>query len=146
MPSKQGIWGYERFDFIKHLTAEDLGLRGQSPTLIVGELKPLSFELILEDSILFHEIVNDRLLMAIKSSGKSDYQEMERLYNVCYCNNRLSVILFDYNSIRFDRIFAPYEFNVCHNAYPQSSRVGLKSLQGESAALIPFCARSILSI
>ena len=79
-----------------------------SPTLNVGEMKPLSFELVLKNSILFDEIVNDCLLMAVKPSGQGDYQEMERLYDVGHCTNRLSVILLNYNMIRIVRFFAPY--------------------------------------
>ena len=37
---------------------------------------------------------------------------MERLYDAGHCTNRLTVILFDYNIIRFVRIFAPYEFQL----------------------------------
>ena len=79
VPGKQGIRVYERFDFIKHLTAKDFGLRGQSPALIVCEPKTLSFKLFLKDTILFDEIFDARLLMAVKPSGEGDYQEMERL-------------------------------------------------------------------
>jgi hypothetical protein len=58
---------------------------------------------------LFDDIVDDRLLMAVKSADQSDYEEMESLYDVCHCTNRLSVILLDNNIIRLVRIFAPCE-------------------------------------
>ena len=76
--------------------------------LYVGELRPLSFELILAYSVLFDEIVDDRLLVAFKPADQGDYQQMERLYDMGYRENRLSVALFDINIIRFVRIFAPY--------------------------------------
>jgi hypothetical protein len=46
--------------------AEDLGLHGQSYPLFVGEPRALSFELLLENTVLFDEIVDHRLLLAVK--------------------------------------------------------------------------------
>jgi hypothetical protein len=37
---------------------------------------------------------------------------MERLYGVCHCANRLSVIFIDNNIIRLVRIFAPYGVSI----------------------------------
>jgi len=76
--------------------------------LAIGEPKPLPFDLVLKNTVLFVEIVGDRLLTAVKPAGQGDYQGMERLYGVCHCTNRLSTILFDNNIIQFFRIFAPY--------------------------------------
>jgi len=75
---------------------------------VIGEPKPLSFELILKNTVLFDEIVDDRLLVAIKPACQGNYEEMERLYDVCHCTNRISVIFSDNNIIRLVRIFAPY--------------------------------------
>jgi hypothetical protein len=47
-------------------------------------------------------------LVAVKPAGQGNYEEMERLYDVCHCANRLSVIFIDNNIIRPVRIFAPY--------------------------------------
>ena len=87
-------------------------MNGKSFSLFVGEPKPLSFELLLEHTVLFDEIVDDRLLVAIKPAGQGNYEEMERLYDVCHCTNRLSVILFDNNIIQLVRIFAPYALQI----------------------------------
>jgi uncharacterized membrane protein len=76
--------------------------------LFVGEPKPLSFELILENTVLFDEIINHCLLVAVEPASQGDYQEMERFYGVCHCTNRLSVILLDNNIIQSIRIIAPY--------------------------------------
>jgi hypothetical protein len=57
---------------------------------------------------LFDEIIDDRLLVAIKLAGQGNYEEMEGLYDMGHCQNRLSVILFVNNIILFLRIFAPY--------------------------------------
>jgi len=40
--------------------------------LFVGEPKPLSFELLLEYTVLFDEIVYDRLLVAVKPAGQGN--------------------------------------------------------------------------
>jgi hypothetical protein len=40
---------------------------------------------LLENTVLFDEIVDDRLLVAVKPAGQGNYEEMERLYDVCHC-------------------------------------------------------------
>jgi len=45
---------------------------------------------------------------ALKPAGHGNYDEVERLYGVCHCPNRSSVIFFDNNIIQLVRIFAPY--------------------------------------
>jgi hypothetical protein len=56
-----------------------LGFHGQSYPLFVGEPKPLSFELLLENTVLFDEIVDDRLLVSTEPAGQGDYEEVEGL-------------------------------------------------------------------
>jgi len=121
VPGKQRIGCHNRLQFIKCLATEHLGLHGQSYPLFVGESKPLSFELILEYTVLLYKIVDHCLLLAVKPAGQGNYEEMERLYSVYHCTNRLSVILFDNNIIQFVRIFAPY---ACAKRYlrPERSR------------------------
>jgi hypothetical protein len=64
--------------------------------------------LLIENTALFDEIIDDRLLVAVKPANQRHNEEMERLYNRCHSSNRLSVILPNNNIIRFVRIFAPY--------------------------------------
>jgi len=45
---------------------------------------------------------------ASRPAGQGNCDEVEGLYDVAHCTNRLSVILFDNNIIRLVRIFAPY--------------------------------------
>ncbi|MEN8106702.1 MAG: hypothetical protein ABFS22_01705 [Pseudomonadota bacterium] len=108
VPGKQGIRSNKRFEFIKQPATKDFGFHGQSYPLFVGEPKPLPFELILENTVLFYKIVDDPLLVAVKPAGQGNYEEVEGLYDRGHCANRLSVILPDNNIIRFVRIFAPY--------------------------------------
>ena len=49
---------------------------------VFGEPKPLSFELILEYTVLLYKIVDHCLLLAVKPAGQAGYQGMERLYGV----------------------------------------------------------------
>jgi len=72
----------------------------------IGGPKPLSFELILKNTVLFDEIVGNRLLMAVKPVGQGDYDGVGELNYIRHCTNRLSPILSDNNIIRFVRIFA----------------------------------------
>jgi hypothetical protein len=41
--------------------------------------------LILENTVLFDEMIDDCLLLAVKPAGQAGYQEMERLYGICHC-------------------------------------------------------------
>jgi len=75
-------------------------LHGRLYPLPISEPKPLSFELILENTVLFDEIVNDRLLMAVKPTGLGIHQQMEISYDMDHCTNRSSAILPDNNAIR----------------------------------------------
>ncbi|MEN8107364.1 MAG: hypothetical protein ABFS22_05090 [Pseudomonadota bacterium] len=47
--------------------------------IFICEPKPLSIELILENTVLFDEIIDDRLLVAVKPAGQDNYEEMEGL-------------------------------------------------------------------
>jgi hypothetical protein len=49
--------------------AKDFGFHGQPYALFVGRPKPLSFELLLEYTVLFDEIIDHRLLVAVKPTG-----------------------------------------------------------------------------
>jgi hypothetical protein len=57
---------------------------GLSHPLFVSEPKPLSFELLLEHRVLFDEIVDDRLVVAVKRTDQDNYEEIERLYDICH--------------------------------------------------------------
>ena len=80
----------------------------KSPPFYVCELTPLSFKLILKNTALFYKIVDDRLLLAVKSAGQGTHESMEWLYDRGQYTNSFSVILPDNTIIRFVRILAPY--------------------------------------
>ena len=79
MPGEQGIRGNKRFDFVKQPAAKYLGFHSQSYPLFVGEPKPLSFELLFENTVLFNEIVDEHLLVTVKPTGQGDHEKMEWL-------------------------------------------------------------------
>ena len=54
---------------------------------------------VFEDAVLFDEIINDHLLLAVEPTGQGDNMEMERFYCVRHSMNRLFLILFDHNMI-----------------------------------------------
>ena len=56
----------DQADFHQATGAKNPGFHDKSPPLRVGETKPLPFELILQNTVLFYEIVNDRLLVTVK--------------------------------------------------------------------------------
>ena len=65
LPGEQRIGRHKRLEFIKHPPTQHLGFRGQTYSLFVGEPKLLSFELLLKNTVLFDEIIDDRLLVSV---------------------------------------------------------------------------------
>ena len=100
MPGKKRIWCHKRFDFIERSSAKDFSFYGQSYPLFIGEPKTLPIKLILENTVFFDQIVDNCLLVAVKPTGQGDDQKLKGMYDVRHCKNRLTVILFDNNSIR----------------------------------------------
>ncbi len=74
MPGKQHIGCYTCLWLMKYPTTKQLGLLGQSNALFVSEAKPPSSKLLLEQSLLFDEIVDHSLLQVIKPTCYSDNQ------------------------------------------------------------------------
>ncbi len=60
-------------------------VNGQSCPLFIDESKTLAIKLILENTVFFDQIVDDRLLLAVKSTGESDGQKLEGSYDVRHC-------------------------------------------------------------
>jgi len=60
-------------------------LNDRSYPLLVGEPKPLSLELIFQNTIFFDEIVDDCLLVSIKPTGQCHNQELQGMSDVRNC-------------------------------------------------------------
>ena len=67
---------------------QHIGHHGLAYPLFVGEPKPLSFELLLEHTVLFYKIIKDCLLLAVKSACQGDYKEVEGLMFAHSIENR----------------------------------------------------------
>ena len=59
--------------------------------MFVGEPKPLSYKLLLENTVSFDEIVDDRLLVVVKPTGQHNYKEVEVLYDMCHVYEEIIV-------------------------------------------------------
>ena len=57
------------------------------------------------------------MFKVVKPAGQGDYREVEGLYGMGHCTNRLSVILLDNNIIQFVLIFAPYGLRLAKCQY-----------------------------
>lgn len=92
----------------QHSTAKDLDVSGQRYPLLIGEVKPPSFESPFAYTVLFYNGIDNRLLVSVEPPGQGHYEEAEGLYDVTHCPIRSSVILSENNIIQLVRIFAPY--------------------------------------
>src|SRR5262249_48868741 len=50
----------------------------KAPPLVIGEPQPAAAQLLVEDLILFHEVVDDGLLATVDPSGEEQKQELQR--------------------------------------------------------------------
>ena len=77
IPGEERIWGHQIGDFVEHLPIERLCFGAQASPIVIGEMQPTPLELLLEDAILLHEIVDDALLVPIDPAGKDRREERE---------------------------------------------------------------------
>ena len=77
VPGHDGIGADDRGHLAEGGQANGLTLGSQSATLIVRQPEPPIPELILQDAVLFLEVGNDLLLVAIEPSGQRDEENLE---------------------------------------------------------------------
>ena len=65
MRSHDRIRSHDRCDPIERLPAKAFALRGESPPLLVGQAKPTTLHLLLQDPVLLDQVCDDFLLVAI---------------------------------------------------------------------------------
>ncbi len=53
--------------------------------LFIGERTVLSIKFTLEKTVVFDQIVDDGLLVTVKSAGQGDDQKLKGMYDVCHC-------------------------------------------------------------
>ncbi len=79
VPSPQRSGGHQRPYLLETRPAQHLGSYGQPITLVIGESKSMPFQLLLQNAVLFQQIVDDMLLVPVEPAGRSDQEELKRL-------------------------------------------------------------------
>ena len=79
VPSQQRIGDPQRPYLPETRPARRLGAYGQPTTLVIGESKSMPFQWLLQDAVLFQQIVDDMLLVPVEPAGRSDEEELKRL-------------------------------------------------------------------
>ncbi len=79
MPTKNGVWRDDRCDFGKGASSDGLAPHGESASLIVGQAESSATELLLEDSILFTEVLDDRILLAADPASEGGNKDLPGL-------------------------------------------------------------------
>jgi hypothetical protein len=81
VPAKDGVRGDERSDFVEGAVADGFTPNRESASLVVGQSKSFATELLLENAILFSEIVDHVILLARYPSGHGGNEDLPRLEN-----------------------------------------------------------------
>ena len=76
VPTKDGVRCDERGNFGKGAAADGLAADSKTATLTISQTEPSLTELLLEDSILLPEVVDDRVLLARDPSGHGGYENL----------------------------------------------------------------------
>jgi len=77
MPAQDGVWRHDGRDLRTKTPPKGLALRSEPATLIIVELESLAAKLLLQDPILFEEVVNDVGLLAVDATGERGEEEPE---------------------------------------------------------------------
>ena len=81
VPTKDGVGSDERSDFGKGAAADSFAAHGEPSALSVGQTESLATELLLEDSVLLSEIVDDRVLLAGDPASQGGDENLPGLEN-----------------------------------------------------------------
>jgi len=76
VPTKDSVGCDERGDLGKGAPANGLTSHGQSASLIVGQPESPATDLLLQDTILFAEVFDDRILLASDPAGQSGDEDL----------------------------------------------------------------------
>jgi hypothetical protein len=81
MPTKDGVWRDDRRDFGEGSSSDGLAPHGQSASLTVGQSESSATELLLQNSVLLVEVLDDRILLAADPASQSGHQDLPGLKN-----------------------------------------------------------------
>ena len=79
VPTQDGVGCDERCNLGESPSPNSFAAHGKPSPLRVGQSKSSSTELLLEDAVLFAEIVDDRILLACDPTGHGGYEDLPRL-------------------------------------------------------------------
>ncbi len=79
VPAQDGVWSDERGDFGKGTAADSFAAHGQSASLIIGQSESSATELLLENSVLLSEILDDCVLMTADPPSQGGDEDLPRL-------------------------------------------------------------------
>jgi len=74
VPSEDGARRDDGTDAVEHAPGQQAALPRKAPTLVIAEPQPAAAQLLAENLILFHEVVDDGLLAAVDPSGEDQEQ------------------------------------------------------------------------
>lgn len=81
VPTKDGVWRDDRRDFGKGASSDGLAPHGQSASLIVGQAESSATKLLLENSVLLAEVLDDRILLAADPASQGANENLPGLKN-----------------------------------------------------------------
>ena len=79
MPTKDGVGRDERCDIGEGASSDSLAPHGKSSALSIGQSEFSATELLLENSVLLSEIIDDRILLAADPARKSGEEDLPGL-------------------------------------------------------------------
>lgn len=78
MPSQNSVGSDDASKLAEKPPAWHFAFHRQPSPLTVGETKPLILELVLQNSVLFLEILNDCLLMVVDPASQGEQEKVQR--------------------------------------------------------------------
>jgi hypothetical protein len=79
MPPEDGVGSDNRSNFVESLSPNGRAAYGKSAPLRVGEMETSTAELLLQDAVLFSQIIDDGVLMATDPPGEGSYGNLPGL-------------------------------------------------------------------
>jgi hypothetical protein len=77
VPAEQRVRGDDRRDLAQRLPTQPVGLRGESPPVVIGQPHAPPTQLPPQHPILFDEVRDNLPLATIQPGGEADEQELE---------------------------------------------------------------------
>ena len=77
VPAQDGVGSDDGGDACENAATENLALRSESAALVIRESESLAAQLLLQDTVLLDEVVDDLRLMTIDPAGERGEEELE---------------------------------------------------------------------